>query len=97
MTRMQSGTEPTMASSRAQMSGTAPSPMVRAAVAGKTDTMSSVAVKRIDTMSSSTRPLRSMMVPSRATTRLVMASGVSSSTVVAPRTARRVAGIRLAC
>ena len=61
MTRMQRGTDPTMASSRAQISGTAPRPMVRAAVAGKIDTMSSVAVKRIDTMSSSTRPLRSMM------------------------------------
>ncbi len=71
--------------------------MVRAAVAGKIDTMSSVAVKRIDTMSSSTRSFRSMMRVSRATTRVVTASGVSSSTVVAPRTARKVAGIRLAC
>ena len=41
------GTEPTMASSRAQISGTAPRPMVRAAVAGKIDTMSSVAVNRM--------------------------------------------------
>ena len=56
---MQRGTDPVMASSRAQISGTAPSPIDRAAVAGKVDTMSSVAVKRMEMMSSSTSPLRS--------------------------------------
>ena len=50
-----------MDSSRAQISGTAPRPMLRAAVAGKVDTMSSVAVKRMEMMSSSARPLRSMI------------------------------------
>ena len=52
------------------MSGTAPSPMDRAAVAGKVETMSSVAVNRMEMMSSSTSPLRSRISPSRATTRV---------------------------
>ena len=58
MTRMQRGTAPTMDSSRAQIRGTAPRPIDRAAVAGNTDTMSSVAVKRTEMMSASTEHSR---------------------------------------
>src|ERR1022692_980487 len=97
MTRMQWGTDPVMASSRAQIRGTAPSPMVRAAVAGNVDMMSSVAVNRMEMMSSSTSPFRSRIWPNRATTRSVMAPGASASTVVAPRTARTDEGISRAC
>src|SRR5581483_10630528 len=97
MNSTQRGTDPSTDSSRAQISGTAPSPMDRAAVAGKVDTRSSVAVNRIEMMSSSDSPLRSRIRTSRATTRSVMASLVSTSTVVAPRTALMAAGIRQAC
>ncbi len=94
---MHCGVAPAIDNSRAQISGTAPSPIDRAAVAGKVETMSSVAVKRMEMMSSSTSPFLSRIWPNRATTRSVTAGGLSSSTVVAPRTALTVGGISQAC
>ena len=51
-TRMQRGVPPSTSSSRAQISGTSPRPILRAPVAGKVAWRSSVAVKRMLTMSS---------------------------------------------
>ena len=69
-TRMHRGVEPAMDSSRAQISGTSPRPMLRAAVAGKTLVRSSVAVNRIEMMSSWSTPLRSSISLHRAPPRV---------------------------
>src|SRR5438094_6539307 len=89
---MQSGVPSSMESSRAHSSGTSPRPMTRAAAAGKTERMSSVAVKRMLMMSSWSTPFRASSSRRSACTRSYTCSRVSTSTVVAPRKARTAGG-----
>ena len=84
---MQSGLPCTIPSSRAQISGTSPSPSARAAVAGNSAVMSSVAVKMMLTRSSWATPLRSSI---SCTSRLVLVS-TSALRVVVARLSRRAA------
>ena len=94
-TRMHRGVPPSTSSSRAQMSGTSPRPILRAPVAGKVEWRSSVAVKRMLTMSSWSTSLRAHISSSSVITRSWTWLSSSSSTVVAPRRARRAAGTRV--
>ena len=70
-------------------SGMSPKPALRAGRAGNIEWMSSVAVNRMLMRSSWTRSLRSIRASSSSMTRSVICCGSSSSTVVAPRSARR--------
>ncbi len=87
MTRMQRGCAPFMSSSRAQSSGTSPNPAARAAVAGNIEWMSSVAVNSTEMTRVWSTSLRATIAASKACVRSVTCSGVSWSTVVAPRRA----------
>ena len=70
------------------MSGTAPSPIRLAASAGKAERRSSVAVKKTLTRSPGSMPLRSSIARSSRSVAANTCSGASSSTRMAPRTAR---------
>ena len=73
---------------QAVLFGTTPNPATRAAVAGKVEWMSSVAVNRMLMMSSWSTPLRPTISSRSATVRCSICSTESMSTVVAPRRAR---------
>src|SRR4051794_23661225 len=85
-----------MPSSRAQRSGTSPRPSLRAAVAGNSAVMSSVAVKMMLTMSSCVIALRSSIASTSVWVLMSTSSLVFSATVVAPRRARSLTIRRLA-
>ena len=71
-----------------RMRGTSPKPSRRAAYAGNSETRSEVAVKITEMKSSTTRPLDSITSSTISATRSSMCSRTSSSSWVAPRTAR---------
>src|SRR4051794_33504680 len=79
--------DPSISSSRAQISGTSPNPRRRAAYAGNSETRSEVAVKITEMKSSTSSPLDSMTSVTISATRSSMWSRTSSSSWVAPRTA----------
>src|SRR5580765_8040302 len=96
MTRIAKGIPCAMPSSRAHNSGTSPSPSLRAAVAGNSAVMSSVAVKMMLTMSSCVIALRSSIASTSVCVLMSTSSLVFSATVVAPRRARSLTIRRLA-
>src|SRR6478672_7248816 len=81
------GMDPSISSSRVQISGTSVKPSMRAAYAGNSETRSVVAVKMIEMKSSSTQPLASITWVTISATRSSMWSRSSTSSCVAPRTA----------
>ena len=86
--RRQRGCMPAMSSSRAHIRGTSPKPISRAAWAGNMQWTSSVAVNTTEMMSSCSTALAPIMARSKAWVLSVTCGTVSSSTVVAPRSAR---------
>src|SRR4051812_20533415 len=86
---MTRGSEPGTATSRAQSSGTALKPMLRAAAAGNSASRSLVSVKMQLTASSGRRPLRSRISCINDSVAPRIASASFASTVVAPRSANR--------
>ncbi len=87
MTRMHSLVEPITGISVEQIRGMSPKPISRAAVAGKTDEMSPVAVKKTEMMSPWVTSFLLIMASRSSCTLGNMDSAESSITVVAPRIA----------